>query len=230
MASAHLKERMNHLMRHEFLRTRALSHRFAVVLATLLVAAVTIGSGLRAAPSSDSKDTPFKLNFSIRPGEQPDTLIFRGRVIEVSTDHLLAEPNVTFKKGSTASVHTVVEERDIQIDLRDTGGNISAVMRVSQFGVPQQESTYVAAPQRERPRNARYSGDPISINLKDADIKDVLKTFAKITGTDIQYPPSLEGTVTVDVKNMPWDEALDLVLRENNLTYEVKGKAIVIKQ
>ena len=75
MASAHLKERLNHLMRHEFLRTRALSHRFAVLSATVLVAAVTIGSGLRAAPSSDSKDTPFKLSFSIRPGEQPDTLV-----------------------------------------------------------------------------------------------------------------------------------------------------------
>ena len=151
-------------------------------------------------------------------------------MIEVSTDQLLAEPNVTFKKGSTASIHTVAEERDIQIDLRDSGGNVSAVMRVSQNGVPQQESTYVAAPQTDRPRNTRYTGAPISLNLKDADIKDVLNRFAKITGTDIQYPPTLEGKVTLDVKNMPWDEAFDIILREHNLSFQTKGNAIIIKQ
>lgn len=228
MASSHLKERLNHLMRYDFLRTRALSHRYVVAFAALAVLAVTTVSGLPA-PSSDSKDTPFKLSFFVRPGEQPDTLVFHGRVIEVATDQLLAQPNVTFKRGSSASVRTAADQRDIQIEIRDTGSKVSAVMRVSQNGVPQQESTYSAVPQADRPRNSRYTGDPISMNLKDADIKDVLNKFAKITGLDIQYPPNLEGKVTLDVKGMPWDEALDVVIRQQNLTWELNGKMMVIK-
>jgi len=229
MASARLKERMNHLMRYEFLRTRALSHRLVVLFTVVLAVAVTIGSGLRAAPSSDSTTTPFKLAFFVRPGNQPDTLVFRGRVTEASTDQLLAQPNVTFKKGSSASIRTVADGREIQIDLRDTGEKISAVMRVSANGVRQQESTYVAVPQTDRPRNTRYTGAPISLDLKDAEIKDVLNNFAKITGTDVQYSPDLKGTVTITVKNMPWDEAFDIILRQNNLTYQLKGDAIIIK-
>ena len=230
MASAHLKERMNHLMRNEFLRTRALSHRLVVLFTAVIVVAVTIGSGLRAAPSSDAKNTPFALHFFIRPGEQPDQLVFRGRVIDVATDQLIAEPNVTFRKGSTASIRTVAEERDIQIELRDTGGKVSALLRVSQNGIQQQESTYFAVPQTDRPRNTRYTGALISLNLKNAEIKDVLNTFAKLTGTDVQYPPTLQGKVTINVKDMPWDEAFDIILREHNLSFQMKGNAIVIKE
>ena len=229
MASAHLKERMNHLMRYEFLRTRALSHRLVVLFTAAIVVAVTIGSGLRAAPSSDSKNTPFKLAFVVRPGEQPDTLVFKGRVTEVSTDQLLAQPNVTFKKGSTASIRTVAEDREIQIDLRDTGGTISAVMRVSENGVRQQESTYFAVPQTDRPRDTRYTGALISLDLKDAEIKNVLDTFGKLTGLKVQYSPTLQGKVTLKVKDMPWDEAFDIILRQNSLTYQLTGDVIIIK-
>ena len=103
-------------------------------------------------------------------------------------------------------------------------------MRVSRNGVRQQESTYVAVPQTHRPRNTRYTGAPISMNLKDAELTNVLDTFAKLSGTTVRYPPSLKGKVSLNVKDMPWDEAFDLILREHDLTYEMKGDTITIKQ
>ena len=230
MANAHLKERLNHLMRYDSLRQRALSHRLVVTLAATAVLVLTIGTGLRAAGASDSKATPFKLNFVVRPGPQSDTLVFRGRIIEVATDALLAEPNVTFKRGSTASVRTVAEGRDIQIDIRDTGTTVNAVMRVLKDGVQQQESSYSAEPQTDRPRNSRYTGAAITIDLKDADIKDVLNMFAKLTNINIQYPPTLQGKVTLNVKDTPWDEAFDIVIRQQNLTWEMKKDVITIKE
>lgn len=229
MASALLKERLNHLMRYELLRNRALSHRFVVGLASVVVLAVTVGSGLRAAPAVDSRTTPFVLAFFVRPGDQPDTLVFRGRVTDVSTNELLAEPNVRFKRGSTATIHTVAQDRDIHIQLRDIGDKVSAVMRVAEKGVQKQESTYFAAPQTDRPRQSRYTGAPISLSLKDAEIKDVLTKFATFTGLDIRHSPGLTGTVNLNVKDMPWDEAFEVVLRQNDLTFEMTGKVVIIK-
>jgi beta-lactamase regulating signal transducer with metallopeptidase domain len=230
MANAHLKERLNHLMRYDSLRRHALSHRLVVTVAATAVLAFTVGTGVRAARASDSKATPFKLNFVVRPGQQSDTLVFRGRVIEVATDALLAEPNVTFKRGSTASVRTVAEGRDIQIDIRDTGTSVNAVMRVLKNGVQQQESSYSVEPQTDRPRNSRYTGDLISLDLKDADIKDVLDKFGKITSINIQYPPTLKGKLTLNVRDMPWDEAFEIVLRQQNLTWEMNKGVITIKE
>jgi len=71
-----------------------------------------------------------------------------------------------------------------------------------------------------------YTGDPISLNLKDADIKDVLRTFAQLTGLNIAVDPQVSGTVTVDFVDVPWDQALDLILRLNGLTYVLEGNVM----
>jgi len=71
-----------------------------------------------------------------------------------------------------------------------------------------------------------YTGDPISLNLKDADIKDVLRTFAQLTGLNIAVDPQVTGSVTVDFVDVPWDQALDLILRQNGLTYVLEGNVM----
>lgn len=62
-----------------------------------------------------------------------------------------------------------------------------------------------------------YTGHRISLDFKDADIKNVLRLFADISGLNIIVSDNVQGQVTVKLDNIPWDEALDLVLETNNL-------------
>lgn len=71
-----------------------------------------------------------------------------------------------------------------------------------------------------------YTGEPISLNLKDADIKDVLRTFAELTGLNIAIDPEVTGSVTVNFVDVPWDQALELILRQNGLTYVLDGNVM----
>ncbi len=71
-----------------------------------------------------------------------------------------------------------------------------------------------------------FTGEPISLNLKDADIKDVLRTFAQLTGLNIAVDPNVTGAVTVDFVDVPWDQALDLILRQNGLSYTLEGNVM----
>lgn len=73
-----------------------------------------------------------------------------------------------------------------------------------------------------------YTGEPVSLALKDADIKDVLRTFAQLTGLNIAIDPGVAGTVTVEFQDVPWDQALDLILRQNGLGYEIDGNVMRI--
>jgi type IV pilus secretin PilQ/predicted competence protein len=73
-----------------------------------------------------------------------------------------------------------------------------------------------------------FSGEPLSLNLKDADIKDVLRTFAELTGLNMAIDPGVTGSVTVDFVDVPWDQALDLILRQNNLTFTLEGNVMRI--
>ncbi len=74
----------------------------------------------------------------------------------------------------------------------------------------------------------QFNGEPLSLNLKDADIKDVVRTFAELTGLNIAVDPGVSGSVTVDFVDVPWDQALDLILRQNNLTYVLEGNVMRI--
>lgn len=69
----------------------------------------------------------------------------------------------------------------------------------------------------------RYNGEPISLDLKDADIKDVLLTFSKLTGMNMVIDPEVKGSVTVRLENVPWDQALEVILKVNGLGYVLEG-------
>ncbi|MBV8520409.1 MAG: type IV pilus secretin PilQ [Acidobacteria bacterium] len=73
-----------------------------------------------------------------------------------------------------------------------------------------------------------FTGEPMSMNLKDADLKDVIRTFADLTGLNIAVDPGITGSVTVNFTDVPWDQALDLILRQNNLTFTLEGNVMRI--
>ena len=72
----------------------------------------------------------------------------------------------------------------------------------------------------------QFTGDPISLTLKDADIKDVLKTFSALTQLNIVIDPEVSGSVTVELRDVPWDQALDLILRINGLDYLLENNVL----
>jgi len=66
----------------------------------------------------------------------------------------------------------------------------------------------------------------ISIDFKDADIRQVLRIISLKSGVDIVPSPSMEALVTIKLTNVPWEEALDIILRTYGFTYERKGNIV----
>jgi TonB family protein len=73
-----------------------------------------------------------------------------------------------------------------------------------------------------------YSGKPFGMNFKNADIRDVMKIIARITGMTIDVEPEVKGRVTCQLQNIPWDQALDLILQLNGLDMRKKDKVITV--
>ena len=74
----------------------------------------------------------------------------------------------------------------------------------------------------------RFTGAPISIDFQDADLRSVLRTFAEISGLNMLIDTTIQGTVNMALRDIPWDQALDLILRANTLGYVVEGSVIRI--
>ncbi len=75
---------------------------------------------------------------------------------------------------------------------------------------------------------SRFGGEPITLDYQDADLRAVLRTFAEISGLNIVIDPAINGTVDVSLKEVPWDQALDIILKANKLGYAVDGNVVRI--
>jgi type IV pilus assembly protein PilQ len=75
-------------------------------------------------------------------------------------------------------------------------------------------------------RDSRWLGEAISLDLKDADLRDVLHTFSQLTGLNIVVDPEVKGSVTVRLHDVPWDQALDLILRTNGFGDVLEGNVL----
>ncbi len=72
----------------------------------------------------------------------------------------------------------------------------------------------------------RYSGRRIDIDLKDADVHNVLRLLADTGRVNIITADNVSGSVTIRMRNVPWDQALDVVLQAKNLGMERRGNII----
>ena len=73
-----------------------------------------------------------------------------------------------------------------------------------------------------------FTGDTINLRLEDAKLADVLSTLAKVTGVDIEFNPEIETTISVALRSVPWDQALDLILRISGFDSFQDGKNIEV--
>jgi len=72
----------------------------------------------------------------------------------------------------------------------------------------------------------RYTGRRLDIEFKDADIHNVLRLFSEVGQINIVVADDVRGSVTLRMKNVPWDQALDMVLRSKGLGQVREGNII----
>ncbi len=73
-----------------------------------------------------------------------------------------------------------------------------------------------------------YTGDPVSMDFQNADLRAVLRVFAEISGLNIVVDSTAQGTVNVALTQVPWDQAFEVILRANGLGYEIDGAVVRI--
>jgi type IV pilus assembly protein PilQ len=94
-----------------------------------------------------------------------------------------------------------------------------------QTSVADQAAAFTTAPILGQQRG-RYSGRRIDLDFKDADVHNVLRLLADTGRVNIVAADNVSGAVTIRMRNVPWDQALDVVLQAKNLGMDRKGNII----
>jgi type IV pilus assembly protein PilQ len=161
-----------------------------------------------------------------------------------ATDFVFVEPTYTAKKDSAPldPPARVVEAATKFVERPE--GNLlpmaSAAMQGSSEASAQpqnaapaiQPAVNLAAEQKSHPQQAasgpKFTGEPISVNLKDVDLKDFFRLIHEISGLNVVLDPDVKGNLTIVLDDVPWDQALDIVLKNNDLTRQLDGNVLRI--
>ena len=74
----------------------------------------------------------------------------------------------------------------------------------------------------------KYYGDVITLKFKDADLRDVINYLGEFAGLNVAHDPEVRGVVSCNLIDVPWDQALDLILKQNKMGRTLEGNILRI--
>ena len=73
---------------------------------------------------------------------------------------------------------------------------------------------------------AKYSGEVLSVKVKDQDIRDIILYLGEFAGLNVIFDPDVRGRVTCNFEYVPWDQILDTILRTNRMGKVLEGNVL----
>ena len=93
---------------------------------------------------------------------------------------------------------------------------------------PQQQQEDKFKPRVIQAAEEKYSGEIISLKFKDADLRDVILFLADFAGLNVIFDPEVRGTITLNLQDVPWDQALEIILKQHKLGKVIEGNVLRI--
>jgi type IV pilus assembly protein PilQ len=198
----------------------------------------------QATIAPDKAIAPVKTAALTLPAEHKDVV---EKAATAPTDFVVVEPSYSPKKDSdpVEAPARVVEAASKFVERPEgnllpaanasmqSSGQSSAAPAASQSAAPTiQPAVNLAAEQKAHSQGGatgpKYTGEPISVNLKDVDLKDFFRLIHEISGLNVVLDPEVKGTLTIVLDDVPWDQALDIVLKNNTLARQLDGNVLRI--
>jgi type IV pilus assembly protein PilQ len=159
-----------------------------------------------------------------------------------SPDFVFVEPAYQAKSGVNAPAAEEPSTRAQEAAARFSDKTAAELLPVATHAAQSSNSSAGVTPavnlaaeqkaQQAQPQSVtsgpKYTGEPISVNLKDVDVKDFFRLIHEISGLNVVLDPNVHGTLTIVLDDVPWDQALDIVLKNNDLARELEGNVLRI--
>jgi len=82
--------------------------------------------------------------------------------------------------------------------------------------------------EKEVVRKEEYTGEKLSLNFQDIEVRAVLQLLADFTALNVVVSDSVQGNITLRLKNVPWDQALDIILKSKGLAMRQSGNVLLV--
>jgi len=191
-------------------------------------------SAAEQTPSASPATKPLASEPAAPPSAAP--VVATAAAADKPTDFAFVEPKYSIKTDPATAPAEKAQEAASRFADKTASELVSTTANATMQGSGQgiQPAVNLAAEQKEQlaqkpaSNGAKYTGEPISVNLKDVDLKDFFRLIHEISGLNVVLDPNIHGTLTIVLDDVPWDQALDIVLKNNDLSRQLDGNVLRI--
>jgi type IV pilus assembly protein PilQ len=117
---------------------------------------------------------------------------------------------------------------DVEVTVETTGAYDYLAYQADRLFTLELRPLTPAAKEKQRGRQVSYSGDRLSLNFQDIEVRAVLQLLADFTGLNLVASDTVTGNITLRLKNVPWDQALDIILKTKGLSMRQMGNVVMV--
>jgi len=180
------------------------------------------------------KNSPTEKVLSLEGARIKDSLLGSrglagGPVTDIRLERDAARDAVRVHLSLASPVEDSAWQKDGAVYWDVRSGGAAPVMAMAQDRVQPSAAPFSSGPitlSREVATAASFKGKKITIDIQDADIINVIRLIGDVSGKNVVIGEDVKGKVTVKLKNVPWDQALDVVLKTKDLGREERGGII----
>ena len=201
------------------------------------------------APVKSGKDVAMDMRFSRNAQKNAGVMHFtlphnhpEPKVERSGNDLVLTFANMPLaysaqKNYDVADFNTPVRK----VEMKRVGKNTKVIIRTNStmwdYDAKSQNGAYIVSVTDqtslfnsldERPKAKKFTGGRVTLDFQDVEVRTILQILAKESGVNIVASDSVQGKMTLNLKDVPWDQALDLVMQARNLDMRRQGNIINI--
>jgi len=150
---------------------------------------------------------------------------FSGTQLSKELQHKL---DVTDFGTPVNSINTIQQDQDVEMTIQVTGYSENIAYQADKRFTVEVKSLTKTEKEKLQEKTFKYTGERLSLNFQDIEVRAVLQLIADFTGLNIVTSDAVRGNVTLRLRNVPWDQALDIILRTKGLAKRQVGNVILI--
>jgi len=136
---------------------------------------------------------------------------------------------MTSPSGKAADAASHFQDSRSEVPLTNVNATMKPQPALNMAAIQRQAGTALPAQaQFTGCTSGHYTGEPISVNLKDVDVRDFFRLVHEISGLNVVLDPQVRGSLTLVLDDVPWDQALAIVLKNNGLDCQLEGNVLRI--
>ncbi len=142
-------------------------------------------------------------------------------------DEAIPSTTSAIEVRNNAAIEEYVDDAPSKVELAPMPKMDDSSYNPADSGVDYSSPEPIFAPQPNKTATT-YSGEELSLNFQDIEIRSVLQLLADFTDLNIVVSDSVSGKLTLRLKNVPWDQALDIILRTKGLDKRSSGNVVMV--